>query len=650
MNRCFYRSWPLAISLYGAMIMVLSCQSPQQQTKLIPRDIIFGNPVKTAPLISPDGARMAYLAPADNVLNIWVKTIGANDDRPVTHDTGRGIQNYFWAQDNRQIMYLQDIGGNENWRLYSVNLESSEIRDFTPFEDVQVQIVEQNKNFPNEMLIAMNKENPAAHDVYHLDLTTGAMELKARNPGHYLGWVSDINLEIRGALAANKESGYDLLVRKDGKSEWQTAASWNSEDALTSGPIGFTRDGNHVYMIDSRNANSARLVRMELATGNVETIAEDPKYDVSGAMVHPDSREIQAVSFTRDRTEWTVLDESIKADFAAIANLQPGDMTIYDRDNADDTWIVGFDVDNGPISFYSYDRSSKQGTFLFDHRPALKEYKLASMEPISFKASDGMTIYGYITFPPDIAPEDRKDLPMVLNVHGGPWYRDTWGYHPEAQWMANRGYICLQVNFRGSTGYGKDYINAGDREWGGKMHQDLIDAVKWAIDMGYADPAKIAIYGGSYGGYAALVGATFTPDIFVCAVDIVGPSNLVTWITTVPPYWSAMKDIFYRRIGNPDSEPDFLMSRSPITKVDQIKIPMLIAQGANDPRVIQAESEQIVAAMKENSIEYEYLLFPDEGHGFVKPENRLRFYAAAEKFLAKYLGGRFEEEAPRPVS
>jgi len=643
----FTRRAAFALALCGGLIMVTACSTAQKHSQLIPREILFGNPVKAAPHISPDGTRLAYLAPVDGVLNIWVRTIGAEDDSAVTYDKGRGIQVYFWSQDNRHIMYLQDVGGNENWRLYSANLDTKEIKDFTPFEGVQVQVVEHDKEHPDEMLIAMNKDNPALHDIYHLDLLTGELKQIAKNPGNFLGWISDSDMKIRGALAATAEAGYDLLIRDDENSEWRKMAAWNSEDALISGPAGFTKDGKFLYMLDTREANSARLVKMELASGKIEVIAEDPKFDVGELMTHPDTREVQAVAFNRERKNWYVLDEKVKADFEALGKIEHGDLIISDRDNADDTWIVGYLPDNGPISYFAYDRSSRQGTFLFYHRPALKEYALANMEPISFKATDGMTIYGYITFPPDAG---RKNLPMVLNVHGGPWYRDTWGYNPEAQWLANRGYLCLQVNYRGSTGYGKDYINAGNREWGGKMHQDLIDAVDWAIAQGYADPEKIAIYGGSYGGYASLVGATFTPDVFCCAVDIVGPSNLVTWIKTIPPYWSSMKDILYKRVGNPDTEPDFLMSRSPITKVDRIRIPMLIAQGANDPRVIQAESEQIVASMKEKGIEYQYMLFPDEGHGFAKPENRLKFYGAAEKFLSKHLGGRYEEEKTSPVS
>ncbi|MCK4384642.1 MAG: S9 family peptidase [candidate division Zixibacteria bacterium] len=620
-------------------VFIFSCATTSEPP-LIPREVLLGNPVKTSPQISPDGAMMAYLAPVDNVLNVWVRSIDAEDDKPVTKDDDRGIRRYFWAADSKHIMYLQDVGGNENFRLYAVNLETDEIRDLTPYEDVQVRIVDRNKHFPNELLIAMNKENPQVHDVYHLDLTSGELVLVAKNPGNVLGWVTDADFKVRGNLAATPDGGYDLMIRDNEDAEWKKLISWDSENTLTSGPICFSKDGKYLYLLDSRDVNAGRLVKFEIATGNIEVIAEDPQYDVSDAIIHPDTYEIQAVSFTKDRKEWTVLDESIRGDFEAIAKLDHGDYFVYNRDNADDTWLVGFTKDNGPLSYYALDRKTKKGTFLFDNRPDLNNYTLASIEPISFESRDGLTIHGYITYPPG---KGRTNLPMVLNVHGGPWYRDTWGYNPEAQWFANRGYVCLQVNFRGSTGYGKDFVNAADKEWGGKMHDDLVDGVNWAIEKGIADPEKVAIYGGSYGGYAALVGATFTPDLFCCAVDIVGPSNLKTWITSVPPYWSAMLALLYKRIGNPDTEEEFLNSRSPLFKVDQIKIPMLIAQGANDPRVPQPESEQIVEALKEKGIEHEYMLFEDEGHGFAKPENRLKFYAAAEKFLAKHLGGRCEE-------
>lgn len=624
--------------LFGLMtLLIFSCATPEPE--LIPREILFGNPTKVAPQISPDGKMLAYLAPVNNVLNVWVKTVGEDDDRAVTKDDDRGIRRYFWAEDSRHIMYLQDVGGNENWRLYGVDLETDEIKDLTPYEKVQVRIVDRNKHFPDELLIGMNKEDPKVHDVYHLDLKTGELRLIAKNPGNVINWLADADFKVRCATVSRLDGGFDLMIRDDEMAEWKEILTWGADDGLTSGPISFDKGGTHIYLQDSRSVNAGRLVKMNLASGDIEVIAEDPQYDIGGVFIHPDEYTIQAVSFFRARNEWTVLDESIKADFDAISRLDHGDFSISDRDNADDTWLVGFTKDNGPVSYYAFDRETKKGTFLFDHRPKLKDYKLAPMKPVSLTSRDSLTIYGYITFP---IWKGKKNLPMVLNVHGGPWARDVWGYDGEAQWFANRGYACLQVNFRGSAGYGKEFLNAGDKEWGAKMHDDLIDAVNWAIDKGYADFEKVAIYGGSFGGYAALVGATFTPDVFCCAVDIVGPSNLITLIKSIPPYWSTFLATFYKRVGNPDTEEEFLKSRSPLFKVDQIKIPMLIAQGANDPRVKQAESEQIVEAMKKKGIEYKYMLFPDEGHGFAKPENRLKFYAAAEKFLAAQLGGRFE--------
>ncbi|UCB53606.1 MAG: S9 family peptidase, partial [Candidatus Zixiibacteriota bacterium] len=421
---------------------------------------------------------LAYIAPVDNVLNVWIRTIGAEDDKPVTKDTDRGIRIYFWAADSEHIMYLQDVGGNENWRLYGVNLVTNEIKDFTPFENVQVRVVGRNKHFPNELLIAMNKENVAVHDVYHLDLTSGELEMVARNPGNIAGWATDPEFKVRGALAATPEGGFDLLMRENEKASWEKLLTWDSDDVMTSGPISFTIGGDSLILMDSREVNAGRLIKLDIATQGFEVIAEDPQYDVSDVIIHPDRYEVQAVGFTKARTEWQVLDESIKDDFKAIAKLDDGDYGVRDRDDADKTWLVGFDKDDGPVAYYAYDRETKKGTFLFHHRPVLNKYELASMEPMSFDSRDGLTIHGYITYPPG---KERKNLPMVLNVHGGPWSRDTWGYQPEAQWFANRGYVCLQVNFRGSTGYGKDFVNASTKEWGGKMQDDLVDAVNWAI-------------------------------------------------------------------------------------------------------------------------------------------------------------------------
>jgi dipeptidyl aminopeptidase/acylaminoacyl peptidase len=404
--------------------------------------------------------------------------------------------------------------------------------------------------------------------------------------------------------------------------------------------VSFSGDGQTMLMISSAGSDTGRLTRVDLATGDATVLAEDPEADVSGVLLHPDTRDPLVVSVLKDRMTYVVLDESVADDLAAVRALHPGDPSFAGRDEADRTWLIAFNVDAGSVAYFMYDRASQAGQLLFEARPALSGYELAAMEPFSFRARDGLLVHGYATFPPGLG---RENLPAVLNVHGGPQVRDAWGYHPEAQWLANRGYLCIQVNYRGSTGYGKAFVAAGDREWGGKMHDDLVDAVDYAIAQGWADRSRVAIYGGSYGGYAALVGAAFTPEVFCCAVDIVGPSNLKTLLETIPPYWAPMIAQLYRRVGNPETDEEFLWSRSPLSRARDIRIPLLIAQGANDPRVKQAESEQIVAALTEAGIDHEYMLFPDEGHGFAKPENRIKFYTAAERFLAKYLGGRYEE-------
>ena len=608
---------------------------------LIPRRVIFGNPEKADPQVSPDGTMLAYLAPLKGVLNVWVGPIEGDDFRPVTRDTDRGVRVYFWAHDGAHLLYLQDAGGDENWRLYKVRLAGEVVEDLTPFDKVQVQVVGSDKRHPTELLIGMNKEDERLHDVYHLDLTTNALTLVAKNPGSVLGWVADIDFTVRGALSSKPDGGTELLVRDTANDEWRAFVSWSAEDALSSWPLGFTLDGSSLYLADSRGTNTARLVQANLSSTEQHVIAEDPAYDVSGAIVHPDTRDIQLVAFTRARREWEVLDPSVERDIAAIRELDAGDFDLHSRSHDDTIWIVEFLDDNAPVSYWMYDRKSQTGHLLFHTRPDLTQYTLAPMRPIQLASRDGLPLHGYLTTPVGV---ERRALPLVLNVHGGPWHRDTWGYDPEAQWFANRGYACLQINFRGSTSYGKRFLNAGNKEWGGKMHDDLVDAVRWVVGEGVADPKRIAVYGGSYGGYAALAGATFTPDLFRCAVDIVGPSNLITFIETIPPYWSSYLAMLHERVGNPETEADALIARSPLTHVERIKIPMLIAQGANDPRVKQSESEQIVAVMEEKGIEHEYMLFPDEGHGFAKPENRLRFYATAEKFLAKHLGGRYEGE------
>ncbi|MFZ2043456.1 MAG: S9 family peptidase [Trebonia sp.] len=612
---------------------------------LIPRSVLFGNPERTSPRMSHDGSQLGWIAPKDGVLNVWVAPIDESDGvdwaaaRAVTDDTDRGIRMFGWAWDGRHLLYVQDAGGDENWRLYDVDLVTGERRDLTPFEKIHAQIIGSSKRRPTEVLVGMNADNPQLHDVYRLDLVTGNLVKEIENPG-YAGWLADEDLVVRCALAPLPDGSLDVLVRDSASADWRTLLTIPAEDVTSSDVVSFSGDGRSLVMISAAGADTGRLTRVDLATGATTVLAEDPEADVTGAVLDPDTRDPQIVMILKDRMTYVVLDPSVEDDLKAIRGLHPGDPMFLGRDEADQTWLVGFNVDAGSLTFYLYDRASKSGRLLFEARPALSSYTLAAMEPFSFTARDGLEIHGYVTFPPG---PGRSSLPAVLDVHGGPQVRDSWGYNPEAQWFANRGYLCVQVNYRGSTGYGKAFVAAGDREWGGKMHDDLIDAVSYITGQGWADPSRVAIYGGSYGGYAALVGAAFTPGVFRCAVDIVGPSNLKTLLETIPPYWAPMIAQLYRRVGNPETDAEFLWSRSPLSRARDIRIPLLIAQGANDPRVKQAESEQIVAALTEAGIEHEYLLFPDEGHGFAKPENRIRFYTAAERFLARYLGGRYEE-------
>ena len=598
--------------------------------ELIPLEVLFGNPEKVSPRISPDGRRLAFIAPDDGVLNVWLGTVGSDDFKPITNDRDRGVRQFNWCHDNRTILYPQDAGGDENFRIHSVNTDGGAVVDRTPFEGVQAQILALSKEKPDQVVIGINKDNPQLHDAYVLTLSTGNAEKVADNPG-FIQWAIDNQLNVRGGAAPTEDGGFDFHI------DDKLVLRVGMEDGLSTDIVGFNKDGTGLYVQTSAGANATRLIRLDLASGEQKVIAEDPTYDISVTVLHPDTREVQLVAFEEDRLRYQVLDPSIQEDIDALQRLHHGDLVLQGRDHADKTWLAAFTTDDGPVPFFAWDRETKEATFLFDHMPALAKYELAKMEPFEFTARDGLVVHGYVTFPAGV---EHANLPTVLNVHGGPWARDTWGLNPEAQWLANRGYACVQVNYRGSTGYGKEFVNAGNREWGAKMHDDLIDAVEFIVKQGWADRDRIAIYGGSYGGYAALVGATFTPDVFCCAVDIVGPSNIKTLIESVPPYWASLIVQFHTRVGNPETEEDFLWSRSPLSKVDQIKIPMLIAQGANDPRVKQAESEQIVAAMREKGIDHDYMLFPDEGHGFAKPENRMKFYGEADRFLAKHLGGR----------
>jgi dipeptidyl aminopeptidase/acylaminoacyl peptidase len=609
---------------------------------LIPRKVLFGNPVKTSPKISPDGKQLAYLAPdSKDVLQVWVQTIGKDDARQVTADKKRGIRIHFWAWAQDTLLYLQDNDGDENWHIYSVNLKDRVVRDLTPFQGIRAEIVGLNRKFPGEMLVGLNLTNRRLHDVYRVDLTTGAVVLDTKNPGDVVGWEADPGFRIRAAQAATRDGGMEVRYRDDDKSEWKKVVKWGPEDADGS-VVGFTADGKSLWLESSEGRDTLSVVKRDLASGKEEVIASESGTDAGEVMFNPLTHVVEAVAFNRERVHWKALDPDVEADLKALKNANRGEPSVVSRDRDLKTWVVAFQSDLRAAEYYLFDRATKKLTHLFAARPELANFTLAPMKPISIKSRDGLELISYLTVPVGI---ESQNLPMVLFVHGGPWARDSWGFDGQAQWLANRGYAVLQVNYRGSTGFGKKFLHAGDREWAGKMHDDLIDAVNWAVKDGVADSKKVAIFGGSYGGYAALVGATFTPDVFACAVDVVGPSNLVSLLRAIPPYWEPLRKLFTVRVGDVEKEEEFLKSRSPLFKADQIKIPLLIAQGANDPRVKKAESEQIVEAMRKAGKPVEYLLFPDEGHGFARPENRLKFCAAAEAFLAKYLGGRAEPAA-----
>ncbi len=610
---------------------------------LIPREILFGNPEKALPMISHDGKFLAYLAPDENnVLNVWVRTTGMNDDRMVSSDKDRGVRYFFWQMDSKHILYAQDKDGDEIWHVHQTNVITTETRNLTPFEGAQASVIALKPAVPDFALISSNKRDARFFDVYKLDLRDASISEVAQNPGDIDKWLADDELNIIVGQALKADGSVELRRWDRQQEAWHTFMSWGADESF-GGLVGLSQDSNSVLALSSLDANASRLLEVNLLDGNRKILAEDGQFDVAEVMTHPLKHNVEAVRFQRERSEWVAMDDTVAADFDTLSSISPGVIHVTSRTLDNQIWIVGFVVDVGSVLYYLYDRSAKQTEFIFSISPKLDNYKLSPMQAISYEARDGLKICGYLTVP--IGFEARKDTappPMVLLIHGGPWGRDVWGYHSEVQWLANRGYSVLQINFRGSTGYGKEFCNAGNKEWGRKMHDDLIDGKRWAIENGYASEGNVAIFGWSYGGYATLVGVSFTPDEFNCGVAVVGPSNLVSLLESFPSYWEIEKGIFNKRIGNLETEREFLESCSPLFKANQIKAPLLIGQGANDPRVTQAESDQIVEVMRKNNLPVEYIVFEDEGHGFAKPQNRMTFYKIAETFLAKHLHGRLE--------
>ena len=640
---------PMFAALAGGCAMFRAPEEiSMDNVPLIERRVLFGNPERMSVGISPDGTTLAWSAPLDGVLNLW--TAPADDPeaaRPITFDRHRGIRGYQWTHHGNRMIYGQDRDGDENWRLYLVDPAGGEPRELTPTEGVRASVSRISHKRPGEAILAINERDPRHFDLWLVDLETGERRLIEANTEGFRGYVIDDQLAARLAVRMTSDGGKEILRRAE-SGDWEPWIKVGLDDEMVTSPINFSSDGRRFFMRDGRGRDTSALVEIDMETGHVRLIAADDGADAQQVVMHPTRREPQAVAFTREMRRWEMLDEEFARRFESIRERLGCDITVFNRTLDDSRWIVLTIRDVSAGEFWLHDREGDELRFLFSQRPELEGLPLAPMHPVTITARDGLELVSYLSLPswsdPDATGRPQEPLPMVLTVHGGPWGRDSWGFNGWHQWLANRGYAVLAVNFRGSTGFGKSFLNAGNFEWAGAMHDDLIDAVDWAVAAGIADPDRVAIMGASYGGYAALVGATFTPETFAAAVSVVGVSNLITLLESIPPYWEPARALWAARVGDVTTEEGraLLTARSPLTHVDRISRPLLIGHGANDVRCTQAESDQIVEAMRERGIPVTYALFPDEGHGFARPENRLAFNAVTELFLARVLGGRYE--------
>jgi dipeptidyl aminopeptidase/acylaminoacyl peptidase len=632
-------------STTGASTAPAVAQTTSAPPPLLARELLFGNPERAGGQVSPDGRWLGYVAPRDGVMNVYVAPSDTPDAaKPITNDRLRGIRGFNFAYTGNHVLYGQDVGGDENFQVFVVDLTSGAEKALSA-KGSRAGVAALSPAHPDDVIISVNDRDPRYFDLVRVNLVSGEQKRVFENK-EFADVSVDRDFALRYAAKQTADGGQELFVR-DGD-RWRSWSTIPQQDALTTGLAGFTADGKTLYMRDSRERDTGALFAIDTATSERRLVHEDSRADVVGAMVHPATGVVQAALVVYLRNEWTVLDPAIRADLDKLKTIGEGDINVVSRSLADDKWVVVLTSSTAPPITYLYDRASGETKLWFESRPALKGAVTAPMHAAEIKSRDGLTLPSYYTLPPASDPDsDGKPtapVPMVLFVHGGPWGRDGYGFNPMHQWLANRGYAVLAVNFRGSTTFGKAFTNAGDLEWGRKMHDDLLDGVAWAAREGIAQRDKVAIMGGSYGGYATLAGITMTPTEFACGVDIVGPSNLVTLLSTIPPYWGPIRTQFATRVGDETTEEGrkLLTERSPLTYAHQIQRPLLIGQGANDPRVKQAESDQIVAAMQEKKIPVTYVLYPDEGHGFARPQNNLSFNAATEEFLATCLGGRVE--------
>ena len=603
---------------------------------MIPLKDFFRNPEMSSFSLSPDGKHISYMKPweeGNRMMNVYVRPIGSNDEIRITDASKRSLYGYFWINDNR-IAYVQDKGGDENIHIYAVDIDGKNNIDLTPFENIQARITDDLEDDPNFMLVALNKRNPQIHDVYRLNVNNGDMDMIAENPGNISGWGTDHDGKLRIATTSDGVNT-GLLYRENEEDDFKSILTTNFKESVS--PLFFTFDNKELYVSSNRGRDKSAIFKFDLETAKEgELIFEHDEVDVYGLMSSKKRKVITGVSYTTDKRQIHFFDkwrENLQSTLES--QLKGVEVAISGLSKDETKAIVVTYSDRSRGTYYYYDIENDNLTKLADLSPWLNEDDMAFMKPIKYKSRDGLTIPGYLTLPLDYKKGEK--LPVVINPHGGPWARDNWGFNPEIQFLANRGYAVLQMNFRGSVGYGREFWEISFKQWGKTMQDDITDGVNWLIEEGIADPDRIAIYGASYGGYATLAGLTFTPDIYACGVDYVGVSNIFTLLETLPPYWELGRQMMYEMIGNPETEKELLEAASPLFHIDKIKAPLLVAQGANDPRVKQAESDQIVDALKAKGIDVPYILKEDEGHGFYNEENQFDFYQEMEKFLDKHL-------------
>jgi dipeptidyl aminopeptidase/acylaminoacyl peptidase len=645
---------------YLMPLFLALCSARAELPPLIPREIMFANPSRTDPKVSPDGSLLSWLAPDEsNGLNVWVSGLDGGNAHCVTHERGDPIEWYAWSGDGKQILYLHDNAGDEVPHLFSTELTTGTVRDLTPFRGVRAQNVLTDSRHPGTVFVAMNLRDRSAFDLYRVDLETGAIKLEAKNPGDVLTWKADHNFVVRAATAFHGKTGETIIrVRDAADKPWRDLVVMPFEQALFAGQVvngslivGFDPEGKNLLIDSALHSDKGRLVRVDLQDGHeVGIIAEQPKCDVAftdvgrlgmapNVLLNPITGAAQAVEFNYTNPHWFFVDPKLKEDFEAITRQLSGFIDLASRDDADRVWIVGSRRSDAPTTYYEFDRETKKLSQLFTENPDLTKFHLAQKKPVVIKARDGMEMVSYLTTPPGVAP---KKLPLVLLIHGGPWDRDSDNYEPEVQFLANRGYAVLQVNYRGSIGFGIKSFNAGNLQVGLGMVEDLFDAVRWTVDQAIADPKRIAAMGGSMGGYATLRALEMRPDLFACGVDICGPADEATGLRSFPKYWSNIVARWRRREGDADHDENWNRKISPLYHVDALRAPLLIGQGKNDPRVTIDNADAMVAVLRKAKREVTYVVYPDEGHGFARPENQFDFYARVEEFLAKHLSGRAE--------